>query len=164
MYQNVDQHLVQAFPVLRDAHERFTIYFQDSLPQHYALFSEVFCPFLETLLALPSSPIRDETLLLGFKFAESLLETGDHALCDLVWIEMAESLDGWWFSRAYDFIGPHLRAHAERYEEGWAEAMGSVPAPPDPDRIINDSWGVRAAAVELLRDDSIQLEQLTDLS
>jgi len=149
-FQNVDRSLVEALPALLVPHARCLAQdFDGEHPGQYNVFEPVFRKCLTILLALPTSPTRDDLLRRAFAFVERMFQSPDPAVPNLAKIAIFEGQSRWWFARAAAFIGPAARAFLDVYEERWRGATGMTAAP-DAEHYVLDEFGVREALLRVL--------------
>ena len=161
-YQDVDQALINALPELLVAYTRCVEPGEEEHPGQYPVF-DLFADFIEVLLALPTSPTRDELLLRAFAFVELMQQSADRDVRDLANIAIYEGRSSWWFARAHAFIGPESQAFLTMYEPEWCQNRPAQ-ALPDPEREIIDSYGVRDVVFQALRHEGAALTAIPGVS
>ncbi|WP_027483125.1 hypothetical protein [Deinococcus pimensis] len=166
-FARLHEHLVHALPELARPVALLCedeVFSTNGVPSQYSGTSHVLQVYLDLLLALPSSPLRDSALSRAFAFVEAALASGDEDLVGLMDIQLIEGQAAWWFQRAKPFLGPRFEAAVRRSAEpGWVEA--TAPNAPDfPPRVrLHDLYDVRSAVAALLAEDGVDLVTLESL-
>ena len=148
-YPDIERQLVEALPVIRPAAERYWRAEgepgSDSGP--YIFVPAVVGDYLTVLLALPSSPRRDELLRGAFTVVDQALVCGQNAIWELVMYGLYECRTPRWFRAARSFIGPRSAATLDVFQSGWDD-FTRIDSTPDE---IIDLYDVRGAIEEELR-------------
>jgi hypothetical protein len=82
----------------------------------------MFACYVQVLLAMLPSPRRDALLRRAFAFVEKMLTSSDAGVRDLAFIGLYEGESRWWFTRAYEYIGPQAVAALDRWRSDWRTA------------------------------------------
>ncbi|GAA5514554.1 hypothetical protein Dcar01_03310 [Deinococcus carri] len=164
-FNNIQEQFRSAFPELRAAYGLLAadaVFSHDGQPSQYALIEQLFAVYIEVLLALPESPLRDAALHKSFVFVEKMLAAPDKEVVGLAQIGLIEGREQWWFQRALPFVGPLWRVHASRMGEPcWQAAVAAgATAAPAPERTIDDLFGVRQAIAGQLAPEGIILSEV----
>src|SRR5262249_13384351 len=121
-------------------------------------YEMLFATFIEILLAMPKSVLRDLMLERAFRFIEAMLDSQDWEARGLAQ-GVLDGRDAWWTARALRFLGPLASAELARTPGG---ALPQAEADPDAEREIIDLYGVRDEI--LSRDRSLAPEQVPGIS
>ena len=116
-YQNADRVLVGAMPELAAPVARCIDDYEEKL--QYLIFRDVFACFIEILLAMPASPMRDNLLRRAFAFVEHMLQCDDSSVASLGYIATLEGRSTWWLARAMPYLGPVASAELDAYRPSW---------------------------------------------
>ena len=145
-HDSVHTEMLEAFPELRPAHERFLADWGQGDPPGEYLHLNILDKFIELCLLRHSSPQRDALLSRAFDFIERLVASQDPDTQDLGYVGVLEWRAGWWYFRAREFLGSASRTQLDQHDSHWrssAEASRGV-VPPGDERSARhaDPWGV----------------------
>jgi hypothetical protein len=165
MYRNADSMLMQALPELVAPHARWLTDYPDHAEEvlQYLVFEGIFACFIETLLAMPESPMRDALARRAFAFLDDILESDDANVSDLGYIALLEGRTAWWLARAMPFLWPAACGQLDAFRAGWRDEA-RVQALPDAEREIIDLYGVRDAIAEALQPEGISLPAIPGIT
>jgi hypothetical protein len=105
----------------------------------------MFATYVEVLLALESSPRRDNLLTRAFWFVEEMLASRDLEVANLAYVGLLEWRARWWYVRAGAFIGPRAEAGLDRFYPDWRLHTSSGVLPNEGEKSgINDLYDVRS--------------------
>jgi hypothetical protein len=153
-YDSVHTRMLDAFPELRPAHDRFLADWVLNEPPGQYLHLDLLDTLIELLLLRQPSPQRDAVLARAFEFVEQLVTSPDSDIRDLAYVGVLEWRADWWYFRAREFLGNSSRAQLDQYDPRWraaAEAsLGVVPPSDARDARHADPWGVEQIAERLL--------------
>lgn len=144
--------MIEALPELRPAAERYWSEASgDYLP--YLFIGGVLAPYVEALLAMPSSRGRDRLLRRAFRFIEEMLG-GNENVVDLAFIELLENQPAWWFKQAAEFLGPRAVQELDTCTPDWRELQN------DHSTTITDPYGVRQVIASELGAEGVKLDDV----
>jgi hypothetical protein len=158
-YRDIERQIVEMLPELRPAAEHYWRVEgePDDDPGPYILFESMFGRYVTILLAMPSSPNRDELLRRAFALTETMLLESEERIRDLAFIGLLESRGAWWWRAAEPFMGPASRRELDQREPWWrTETAGSTPD----DAEFIDLYGVRSIIACDLATEGISLEDV----
>ena len=143
-YESIEAQIVERLPELRPAAERYWEREgppgQDSGP--YIFVGDLFAKYVEVLLAMGESRVRDYLLARAFELLDAMLASADRNVRDLAFIEFLENADPWWLGRATSFLGSKAQAELKTYNSDWPRGI-DVKAASDLERDIIDLFGIR---------------------
>jgi hypothetical protein len=87
------------------------------------------------------------------------LESKDKDVRDLAYIGILEWRDLWYYSRAFQFLGPAARRELDQWQPNWREAF-NLNAQVEPDKEIIDLYCVREVILRELKSDRIDRRQI----
>lgn len=140
------------------------VFSEDGVPRQYSGTSQLLAVYLDVLLALRPSPLRDTALRRAFTFVETMFAAEDQDVVGLAEIQLIEGQAAWWFQQAQSFLGPHFHAALRRCgEQGWAAT--TAPAAPSfpPTLRLHDLSQIRPTIAGMLADEGITLADLPDV-
>jgi hypothetical protein len=145
-YDSVHTKMLEAFPELRPAHERFLADWALGEPPGEYIHLDLLDKMIELCLLRQPSPKRDALLSRAFAFIEQLVASPDSDIRDLGYVGVLESRAGWWYFRARDFFGSASSAQLDQYDPDWRSSAeishGVVPPNDARDARRSDPWGV----------------------
>lgn len=160
-YRDADRALVGAMPELAAPVARCIEEYEEKL--QFLIFEDVLACFIEILLAMPASPMRDELLRRAFAFVERMLQCDDSNVANLGFIAVLEGRSAWWLARAMPFLGPVAIANIDAYRPGWRGEMHGQ-AQPDAEREIIDLYGARDVIAEALEAAGVHLVSIPGIT
>jgi hypothetical protein len=154
-YESIEAQIVEWLPELRPAAER---YWEEEGPPGqdcgpYIFIGQVLEPYVEVLLAMGESRMRNHLLGRAFALLDAMLdEQGDYNVRGLAFIEFLQNADAWWLGRARSFLGSKALAELRSSDPDWLREI-DVSEAADLEREIIDLWGVRDVVMAGFGDD-----------
>ncbi|UBV44773.1 hypothetical protein LAJ19_16635 (plasmid) [Deinococcus taeanensis] len=163
-FARLHEHLVQALPELSRPMALMCeddIVSENGVPLQYLGTSWVLEVYLDVLLALRPSPLRDAALTRAFVFVDAMFAAEDQGVVGFADIQLIEGQRAWWFQRAQPFLGAHFLAILQRWKEaGWTQATApDAPVYPPVVR-LHDLYEVRPTIAGMLAAEGITLADL----
>ena len=153
-YDSVHTKMLEAFPELSSAHDRFLEDWGLGDPPGEYLHLSLLDKLIELALLRGPSERRNALLSRAFDFIERLVASPDSDIRNLGYVGVLESRAGWWYFRSLDFLGRSSCAQLDRYDSSWRSSAvtshGVVPPGDARSARHADPWGVEQVVEHLI--------------